>query len=832
MRRRHRMTAFATRFALMAALILVAFGCGRTSMQDECDDDDDCGEGMICIDGVCDIEDSPDTGPDTGEEGCVDDLDCGDGTCREGDDGCIGDVCNLETGECEVGECVPDCGPDEEEINCRCIPDECSSNDECLGRICDGGVCRPCLSDAECAGSQVCDGGFCSPGPDCTDDDDCRPHEECSDDQTCVERPDCTFDDDCGEDEQCIAGSCTYTPDCTDDDDCSDQAECVGGECQQKMCRGSEDCEDDEICDGGECVTPPVALFCEVVTPSQTIVPNEQISLDAFAYDEFGNSVAAQFTWSSSNESVGEIDGNSIVGGAQAGTTEVTAVLQGGDPVACQGEAEFDNLGLSPQDDLRVRVEDMETGQGIENAEVYVGDDVAVTNASGVAYLPEPGGEYDVSAFHDEYNYLTVKGLEASDIRLPISVKSGTGPVAGFTGEFDTSAISTSGDVELGLAGASLAGDLLDINLERLLGDTFYTEFDLDFLGPGEAFDVPLPGGVTVSGGFMGFQLEGKQSYYVQGADGPRLAWGMAGEIPVMDLVDVFMDPPTDIGTAIGLILPLFSRFDHGQHSMVLEALPRVQDTQDINNSGDTTEMLPDYDSFPTHDLQPYVRQQLTSSINISSLPTLDGSQAEVAVLLGGTHLDDLGLVPLGISATHDEDGDGAPASQTIYMAPPYGPATGGRYVVMAIAFATMDDADGLASDFSVALWNGQTFQTETSLGTFPDSSIGDIDDTTRTVTVDEATAGPIFRVRHVDTERSWDVWSQGAPGVAGEFSHDVTIPAVPDGWSDVFVSADDIFVDAIRIADPSMDDLVRSTGIGLDKAGIVTTSFNRTTYR
>ncbi len=825
-----RLNVFTRWFALAVALSLDLTGCGRTSMQAECEADEDCDLGFECVNGFCDVEDEGDA-----DLGCVSDLDCGEGICLDRDGACVGDICNLETGECEVGECLPDCGPDEEEIDCRCIPNQCSSNDECHGRICDSGVCRPCASDAECSGTDLCIGGFCGAGPDCLDDDDCPPHQECSSEQTCVERPECTLNSDCpAEDEQCIAGTCTYTPECEDDEDCNQHSECVGGQCHLKMCRGPEDCEEGEICDAGECVPPPVALYCEVVTSSQTIVPNQQISLNAFAYDEFGNSVAGQFSWNSSDEQVGSIDGNSIVGGSTPGQTTVTAVLQGGDPVACNGEAVFDNLGLSTPDDLRVRVEDMETGQAVGGAEVVVGSNSETTDANGVAYLPDPGGVYEVSVFHDDYNFLTVQGLEAGDIRLPISVKSGTGPVAGFTGEFNTSAISTSGDIQLGLAGASLAGDLLDVNLERLLGDVFYTEFDLGPFDPGggEDFLVPLPGGVTAGGGFMGLQVEGKQTYYAQAADGPRLAWGMAGEIPIMDMLDVFMDPPTDVGSAIGEFLPLFSRFDHGQYSAVLQARPRVQDTQDINNSGDTTEMLPDYDNFPAIDLMPSVRQQLSSSINISALPVLGGSQAEVAVLLGGTHLDDLGLVPLGISATSDDDGDGQPESRTIYMAPPYGSATGGRYVVMAIAFATIDEGEGLTSDFSVALWNGQTFHTTTSLGTFPDSSSGSIDDDTRRVIIDEATAGPIFRVRHVGVERSWDVWSQGPAGQAGLFSHEITIPAAPQGWSDLFADAQNIFVDSIRITDPSMDDLVRSSGIGLDRAGIVTTSFNRTTYR
>lgn len=830
------------------SVAMMLFGCGRTALEAHCQVDDDCAADQVCQGGVCSAEvtGGPDVGPETDPDAdpdpdverdvpsdmCASDLECGDGVCRpdlEGD-GCLGEVCNLETGECEEASCTPSCDDGEEVLGCHCVPETCEDNDECHGQICHNGSCRPCVSNAECSddGTMACNDGVCGPGAECFENDDCRPHEECGPDQTCVERPDCVLNDDCGEDEQCIAGTCTYTPECEDDGDCSSQAECVGGVCQTRMCRGNDECPDGEICDAGDCVTPPVALSCEVVTSSQSIVPNQQIGLDAFAYDAQGNGVAATFTWSSSNESVAEIDGNELVGGSSTGTTTVTAVLQGGDPVSCEGAPTFENLGLASDDEIRVRVVHMETGQPVEGAEVYIDGMSVTTDSTGLAELAEPDGAYDVSVFHSSFNFLTVKGVQAGDIRLPISPRSGSGPVAGFTGEFDTSAIQTSGDISLGLAGASLAGDLLDINLERLFGDPFYTDFDVMGMG---GMTIPLPGGVTAHGEVFSFQVEGKQRYYVQAASGPRLAWGLAGEIPFNDLLNIFTNPPDSIGAAIGDFLPLFSRFDHGQQPKVFEALPRVLDIEDINNSGNTNEWLPDYKNFPEEDLMPSVRQQLTTEVNISSLPMIDGEQAEVAVLLGATQGDGVGLVPLGISATSDEEGDGQPEARTLYMAPPYGSAVGGRYAVTAIAFSTGDEGAGLASDFSVALWNGQTLGTQTSLGTFPDSSSGSVDEQDRTIWVDQATAGPIFRVRLVDTQRSWDVWSVGDPGAAGEYSHDITIPAVPAGWSDLFDGGGTILVDAIR-SSVTIDDLVRSTGVGLHRAGIVTTSFNRTTFR
>ncbi len=817
------------KWVVVVGVVLMAIGCGRSSLHGDCTSDEECGEGLACEGGVCVPEDEA-----VNVAECTSDEDCGEPVCRIGETGgCVGDVCNEETGQCEIAGCDPGCGEDEYQDGCICIPEECDDDDDCQGQICADGMCRPCASDAECSddGSKVCSGGFCEPNVECVDDDDCRTHERCEGD-SCVLRPDCTFDDDCDEDERCVGGVCTYTPECEDDDDCGSQAECVGGYCQADVCRGNDECPDDELCDGGECVPPPIALSCEVVTPSQTITPGEQVELNAFAYDQQGNGVAATFSWESSNESVAEIQGNELVGGDSSGTTTVTATLQGGDPVSCDGSPTFNNPGPPPVDEIRVGVRHMETGEPIENAEVFIDGVSELTDGAGFADLPDPTDDagvddYKVSVFHDDYNYVTVKGVESDDIRIPVSPRSGTGPVAGFTGQFDTAAIHTSGDIELGMAGASIAGDLLDLNLERLFGDPFYTEFELFGFGAGE---VPMPGGVTAHGEIFGSQLDGKQTYYVQSAGGPRLAWGIAGQVDPDELLDLVTSPPDDIVSAIGMVLPLFSRFDHAQQSKVLDAKPRVLDVQDINNSGNTNEWLPDYDAFPEEDLMPSVRQDLTTEVDISALPQFNGEQAEVAVLLGGTRAGDLGVVPLGISAIADEDGTGQPDSQTLYMAPPYGSAVGGRYNVIAIAIDADPGAEGaVGNDLSMALWNGQTLATEISMGTFPDSSTGWVNDGAREVEVDDASAGPIFRVRLIDQERSWDVWKKDDSGVAGQFSTVIEVPSSPAGWSDPFADGEEVFVDAISTS-VTIDDLVQSGGVGLHRVGLVTTSFNRTT--
>jgi hypothetical protein len=656
-------------------------------------------------------------------------------------------------------------------------------------------------------------------------DADCSPREACIDER-CEERDECVLDRDCNDGELCLGGACTLAPECSEATPCPDGFECVGDTCFEAICRGPDDCADGEICEAGECVDPAVAASCVVATPSQTIVDGQTVLLDAFAYDDQGNSISAPIVWMSSDSGVATVSGSTAVGGTDGGAATITAALGTGDPVACMGEVVLTNPGPAPMGNFRATVFDADSGVAVQGAEVTVAGQTATTNAAGVAALPLPTGSFDVTITSADHNWVSLVGINSADVRVPLTIKQGTGPIAGFDGEFDTSMINSSGDVTIGLAGSSLTGGLLDVNLTSLLGDSFVRRLNI----PGIAdTDVPLPGGVVVYGGAFGFQIDLKEEYYATAPDGGRIAWGLAGQVPIRDLFDLFMGGG-GTGDVISLILPLFNRFDHGSRASVLNALPRVTDTNDFDGDGDTLEALPDYASFPSIDLQPSVRQTLVSDVAISRFPTLPSGTAQGAVLVGGAVQGNVGFVPLGISATSDEDGDGFPDSRRLTVAPPYGAITGSRFAVLAIAFG---DGGGvgpggfdLPDELSVSLWNGQSLPANLSLGTFPDSSTITLDRAQRTVAL-TADAGPLYRVRVVGADRSWDVWTTGPAGQMGTFNHTVNIPTLPASTTD-YLTNGQVLVDAIQ-TNVTLDQLVRANGIGLTNAGLVTTSFNRT---
>ncbi|MFP4596972.1 MAG: Ig domain-containing protein [Persicimonas sp.] len=821
---------------LVAMALFVLSGCGRDGLAGSCSDDSDCQGDRVCQSGACLNPDEIDAGDPDGAQTCTSDEDCPQsGACEEADGMCVASSCVIpdgaSEGQCEEMPCELGCAGFEEQAGCSCSPKSCTDADKCDGYACIDGECGECASDSDCPGGSSCaSNGMCVEPEPCSSDRDCPASQQCQD-ELCVDRPGCLLDDDCDDQETCLNGRCTWAPDCEADADCDDGFECVGGQCFETICRGAEDCSDGQICDAGECVEPPETDSCFVASRTATITANQRVALEAFAVDADGNGVAATFDWTSSDPSVATIESNGryAVGAGGSGTTTITAKVADTD-IECDGRVELTDPGTVADDEVRVIVTDDESGAAVSGAEVVLDNgSTSVTDSSGIATLGDPGGSFDVSVFADDYNYVTVQQVQSTDLRIILSGQSGAGPVAGFTGQFDVNQLNTSGDITLGLAGASIAGGILNLDLQSLLGESFVTQVDIPGMGSTE---LPLPGGLVLFGQVFGIDLDVKETYYANTSGGARLGWGLAGKVPANRLMQLFQGGGGS-GDVLTTLLPLFNRFDHANQPLNLVEHPRVEDTNDLDGDGDTTEMLPDYDSFPDVSLAPSVQQNLVADVEVSNFPQMTDGPAELAVLVGGVLLDSPGFVPMGISATGDEDEDGVPDSSRLAIAPPHGSVAGGRLAVVALSFLPEDvgiqDGIELPDEFSAALWNGQSLPTTVNFGTFPDASTGTVDAGARTVSV-SADAGPMFRVRLVGQDRSWDVWSQGPAGAQGTFDHDIEVPSVPTGRDDLFGSSQ-VFVDAIS-SQVGLDDLVSATGIGLRDAGLVATGFNRTKLR
>ena len=826
-------------FFLLCTLMLTSSACGRDAFQrTECVTSAQCkAQGEICIQGECtpgpfpaDMDlggDGVDTdegfGPDADTIACTNDSQCPvlppDGAA------CAQSVCRLN--RCVVIR--PNCteGTRLDPDQCVCVPEpdgDCETRVDCpAGYLCLGARCAPCTNDSQCAANERC--GRRSGTPD----------------NICLPRAQCLLDRDCQEGEVCLGGRCTDAPECSDTRPCRAGFECIDQRCFEQVCRGPEDCGADEVCDAGVCRTPDQTIAsCFIATPDRLVLsPGDTLPLDAFALDAQGEGIAAIFEWTSSDAGILGINGQRAVAQPTGGTVTLGAqALTTSGTLDC-GTIRVINLGPPPTQGNRFLVVDAQTGSPIQGAALLVGrgmgplSRLADTDARGTSPFPSPPPRYDVTAIAPGYNLITLQGLSAKVVRIPLLKSEGTGQVAGFRGQFDFSSLTTGGDVQLGLAGASLPGGLINFNLAQLLGDPFVREVNLPQIGN---VQVALPGGLVAFGQVFGLDLDIKKDYFASTSGGATLAWGLGGRVSALSLLGLFQGGiGTDLGEVLTLLLPLFNRFDHGMKPAQLQALPRVPDTQDVDGDGDRSELIPDYASFPTLAIKPSVPQRLLTSVSVSNLPRLGPGQANASIIVGGALSQSAGYVPLGISATTDADGDGRPDTRRLTLAPPYGALVGSRYALLSVAFRTDDLSPSptaflFPDEFSVALWNGQSFPGTIALGTFPDASTITMAPATGTLII-AASAGPVYRTRFVGRDRSWDIWTQGAPGVMGRFNARVTYPTLPAPFPNLPATMEKAFVDAIRTT-ATLDSLVAPGGLSLYDIGLLATGYNRTLVR
>jgi len=110
-------------------------GAGKCVCPDTCNDDEDCPDGQVCIDGIC--RDTCDTSED-----CPDGQVCVDGVCR--------DPCNDDE-DCPDGQICID----------GVCQDGCGGNENCPeGQVCVDGVCRDTVA---CPGGAIACNKQCTP---------------------------------------------------------------------------------------------------------------------------------------------------------------------------------------------------------------------------------------------------------------------------------------------------------------------------------------------------------------------------------------------------------------------------------------------------------------------------------------------------------------------------------------------------------------------------------------------------------------------------------------------------------------------------------------------
>jgi Cys-rich repeat protein len=281
----------------------------------ECQSDEDCEDGEVCVAGQCVPDVECVTPADCDDENdCTANI-CADGVCenpnRDIDEMCDQDggsvcdgqgdcvECNSDM-QCGIGEvctlnaCVPDA---ECEIDAQCDDENDCTNDlcsegECLnenelqgtacdqlgGTVCDGdGNCVACNGDADCDMGEVCVANQCVADVECMNNDECSLDEICVD-NVCVSDPDVfcneglcatndTAKDNCRQaflaclaeeeanEEECLAlGLTQCNVQCIVDGDCDAGEVCNNGTCElDAECVVDGDCDDGVDCTTNTC---------------------------------------------------------------------------------------------------------------------------------------------------------------------------------------------------------------------------------------------------------------------------------------------------------------------------------------------------------------------------------------------------------------------------------------------------------------------------------------------------------------------------------------------------------------------------------------------------
>lgn len=122
--------------AVCVVVVAAVASCKKKPKTPACDGNDDCAEGLVCVNKQC-VQ-------------CSTSAECGEGK------------------ECKEGACVAKA--------------ECTKDLDCPdGQVCQAGQCRACANDGECGPGGQCLVGKCKRATACKVDEDCADDEDCID---------------------------------------------------------------------------------------------------------------------------------------------------------------------------------------------------------------------------------------------------------------------------------------------------------------------------------------------------------------------------------------------------------------------------------------------------------------------------------------------------------------------------------------------------------------------------------------------------------------------------------------------------------------------------
>lgn len=503
----------------------------------------------------------------------------------------------------------------------------------------------------------------------------------------------CTKASDCGKASEFVCASKTCIAICTRSDQCPGDEICEDAVCRAPACGNDAECKAGEQCIGGACeakIGEGAVASCQVLPTGTILKDGAKKSFSIVAKDADGKVVAykGDVAYSVDEADRAAVDGAVVTGGSEAGAVKVQAKVGTVDCAA----ANVVNYAAPANGKRRVVVADLNTQKPIKGASVVIGTESVDTNDDGIVEFDGAAETVTVSVFHDDYAWVTIVDAKSKD--LLVYTKKAQQP-AKFTGSMtarDFDGLSDiQGNVRLALQGSSIAGNLFDLELATLLGEMEPTDIKLG--GSLDVDAVPLPAGTVIGLSetmFRGPQkANGEPGFSIVAAPGVRTLWALGGNAQISDIIEaagpaIGGEGDIEVGPILSGLLPVIGRLQSG----ALTGLNAVE--------GETASIMKDGKS----QLKLDTLLRLRVNAKLPKLPTYTAGNTEVkfgeAIVLGGAFNGSQGLVPMGLTAGIDGDGDGIvdgdadagtqPGNLELRMAPLHSGMETSKYAVVALA--------------------------------------------------------------------------------------------------------------------------------------------------
>lgn len=516
-------------------------------------------------------------------------------------------------------------------------------------------------------------------------------------------------------------GKCAK-PECTDDAECASKGKnltCEGGQCLGQSCQSSAQCPAGQDCNdvpgqGKRCEDIPGGTdvsSVRITTNPGAIREGATFQLKAIALNRSGAVLRSQttFKWSSSKAGSVKVDAATglITGGSADGEAEIVAEVGSVQSTPIK----VSNFAKVAAGKVRVIVTDGK-GAPIAGAKVLMqfsgGDKTATTDAKGVA-AADGAAPFNMHVFHKDYAYFSVYQVGKVDLFVQLVATAKADKVGGVQGTFDFSRVQrllgvstdewANYNVSFGLAGFSIPGNLIELNVDTLLGESINTKLLSN--------DIGLPGGVFIDAP-VGKTKDGK--FRAQGDPGPRILWGLGGKFKINDLLKLVPSDTSnlDVGKILAGAKPLLNNLIFGFDSTTtVEVFAKIKDVNDFNGNKKKDDLIPDYDKFPTKKIVLASKLDQKTDVKVSSYPTVKHKGKDVslfAISLSGVLVPGYGLVPTGLTASEAKGGN----TLELKSAGRRGALNTGKAVVLTLSLniPTGDDAPPLFLSGNIQLFD------------------------------------------------------------------------------------------------------------------------------